>query len=156
RNVLARAGVPPARERAALELALVPAPTPRRDPCLRFLHCRHRLAAAAVRAVLRLDRDASDRVRRLHAQPRYGLDDAASAQPAADLRSPPPRARAPRLHAPLQPAPLRPAASSPSARPATARSPQRNRSFADSDRRSVAGQTPRPPRGLLHEYEAAA
>jgi len=34
------------------ELAIVPAPTPRHDPRLRLLHCRHGLAAAAVRAVL--------------------------------------------------------------------------------------------------------
>jgi transposase InsO family protein len=46
---------------------------------------RHGLAAAAVRAVLRLDRDAQDRVRRLHAQPGYGVDDAAAFNLVMDL-----------------------------------------------------------------------
>jgi putative transposase len=55
RNVLARAGIPPAPQRTALQLAIVLAPTRKHDPRLRLLHRRRRLAAAAVRVVLRLD-----------------------------------------------------------------------------------------------------
>jgi putative transposase len=92
RNVLARAGVPPAPERAA-------------SSWRSFLrhHGNTILACdlftvdtvwpqAAVRAVLRLDRDAQSRVPRLHAQPGHGVDDAAGAQPANGRRRPRPAA----------------------------------------------------------------
>jgi hypothetical protein len=41
-----------------LQLVVVPAPTSAHDRRMRLVHRRHRLAAAVVRAVLRLDRDA--------------------------------------------------------------------------------------------------
>jgi hypothetical protein len=63
------------------QLALVSARARRHDPRLRPVHGRHGLAAPAVRAVLRLDRDASGRIRRMYEQARHLLDDPAGAQP---------------------------------------------------------------------------
>src|SRR5262249_35007409 len=88
RNVLARAGIPPAPKARRLQLALIPAPTRRHDHRLRLLYGRHSVAAAAVPAVLRLDRDAPGRVRRLHTPSGFGVDDPAGPQPADGSRRP--------------------------------------------------------------------
>src|SRR5205809_29704 len=60
------------------ELAIVPAPTPRHDPRLRLLHCRHGLAAAAVRAVLLAQPTANQGFDTLH----VGAGEATSELPA--------------------------------------------------------------------------
>jgi putative transposase len=53
RTTLRRHGLDPAPRRAGSTWrAGVPAPTGRRDHCLRLLHRRHRLAAAAIRPIL--------------------------------------------------------------------------------------------------------
>jgi hypothetical protein len=64
------------------QLADLLASTRKLNPCLRPVHRRHRLDAGAVRVVLRLDRDAPGRIRRLHEQAEHGLDDPAGTQPA--------------------------------------------------------------------------
>src|SRR5262249_15989911 len=53
-----------------------------------LLYGRHSVAAAAVRAVLRLDRDAPGRVHRLHTPSGFGVDDPAGPQPADGSRRP--------------------------------------------------------------------
>jgi hypothetical protein len=131
------------------------------DPCVRLFHCRHRLAPPAVRAVLRLDRDAQDRVRRLHAQPSFGMDDVAGAQPADGSRRPRPTAAvpAPRPRQKVQPLlrrdlPGRRHQAHPDRKCLdrllifVAGSQRQNPSIAVGHRSSAAGQTPRPARRL--------
>ncbi len=89
--------VPASRRRrsARLQLAVVPAPTRKHDPRLRLVHRRHRLAAAALRPVLHLDRDAPGRYVACTQQAGYGVDDPASTQPADGSRRPQPAAALP-------------------------------------------------------------
>lgn len=86
RNVLARAGVPSAPQRAQLSWGSFLRSHAAHHARLRFLHRRHGSAAAAVRALLHLDRQTPARVRRLHEQPGHGLDDAAGAEHADGAR----------------------------------------------------------------------
>jgi putative transposase len=95
RNVLARAGIPPAPERAAFSWRS-------------FLRQhRHTILACDLftvdtvwlrrlhRSVLRLDRDASSRIHRLHKQTGHPMDDPAGALPADGFRRPQPAATLP-------------------------------------------------------------